>query len=76
MLAQLTVSCGVFVVALRTHDASCRRHSSLLLYYVSLTQGQFGGQAAVIKLFHEREDGAQEAFQHELDVYKALQRSK
>ncbi len=37
-----------------------------------LPQGSYGGQAAVVKLYHARHEDAEDAFLHELEVYEAL----
>lgn len=60
--------------ASETHIAP--RHRLELCMPPSIVQGRFGGRAVAIKLFHEREDGAEEAFQHELGMYEALGKSK
>lgn len=39
------------------------------------TQGWFDGMPAIIKLFHSRVEGAEEAFRHELHVYTAFPKS-
>jgi serine/threonine protein kinase len=35
-------------------------------------QGLVDGQVAALKLFHGRKEGAEEAYQHELEMYEAL----